>query len=501
MNLQKIKLLVRDQFPEFYREEYPQLVDFITQYYAYLDTTQYSALKNIRDVDSSLDRFVYNLKQDFAVNIPQFSKLNDRDFLKFAREFYSSRGSEDSYRFLFRAMYGKEIDIFYPSTLILRASDGTWEQEVSIRVQSTEDLLQLTGNSFNVVDVAGVARAVQCVKVVRVASNLYDVYIDRFYKGPISSGDTISYGTVQGIVQSVPAKIEIISGGGGFVTGAVYSTTGVKPLRFKISAVGVGGAVLAAQILQPGDAGITEDVYAAIGAGTRVVKDTNAELNPAQDYVDTTYFLETGSSQYVVGSAFSAELGDAIIKFVVAAQIRYPGFYSSSRGFLSDAVKIQDNDYYQAYSYVLRLDEQLESYKSVVKRLLHPSGMALWAQYDVSAEMDSTATLQGIFESLKVGVEDDVFTSATSTFALQKNLSSDQTVTDFSRIAMLKALEHAAEAVDTLAYSVTKPQESAISALDSGKIVRLDYSEYAFDYFSEDYIDTTSPTEVDLVSW
>ena len=500
MDIQKIKLLVQDQFPEFYREEYPQLVNFITQYYSYLGTTNYSTFQNIRDVDSTLERFVYNLKQDFATNVPEFGKLSDRDFLKFAREFYASRGSEDSYRFLFRAMYGKEIDVFYPSTLILKASDGTWEQEVSIRATSTDDLLTLTGNTFELTDSNAITRGVNCLKVVRVTATIYDIYIDRYYKGPISSGDALTFGTKTGTIVNVPSKIEIVYGGVGFIAGSVYDVAGTKPLRFKIGAVGNGGNILSAQIIQPGDDTITE-VYIAVSADTRVAVSSNPILNPAQDYADPTYFLETDAFQYAVGSDFQAETGDAVLRIVPDSRLKYPGFYSSSKGFLSDAVRLQDNEYYQAYSYVLRLDEQLESYKAVVKRLLHPSGMALWAQYDISAEADSAVSVQAIYDAFKVGVEDDVLPSDSNEKTFMKSLETPQVITDFSRLAFLKPLEHTADALDQFEVELTKPFADTATASDSGRISQLVFSEYAFDYFSEDYIDLTVPTENILQTW
>jgi hypothetical protein len=53
---------------------------------------------------------------------------------KYIREFYRSRGADDSFRAIFRAMFNKEIDLYYPGDDILRASDGRWVKETIIRV-------------------------------------------------------------------------------------------------------------------------------------------------------------------------------------------------------------------------------------------------------------------------------------------------------------------------------------------------------------------------------
>jgi hypothetical protein len=65
----------------------------------------------------------------------------------------------------------------------------------------------------------------------------------------------------------------------------------------------------------------------------------------------------------------------------------------------------------------------------------------------------------------------------------------------------LKPLEHTAEAIDSISVQYETPYADAVAATDTGRISRLEFSEYAFDYFSEDYIDMTVPTEVILETW
>jgi hypothetical protein len=78
-------------------------------------------------------------------------------------------------------------------------------------------------------------------------------------------------------------------------------------------------------------------------------------------------------------TANSAEL-----EVVLGTLAKYQGYYENSTGLVSspDSV-IQDNNYYQKYSYVLRIDEALSSYKETVMSLLHPIGRKLFAEYVV----------------------------------------------------------------------------------------------------------------------
>jgi hypothetical protein len=151
LDLLKVENLIKDQFPEFYREEFPQLIKFVEKYYEFLGTTNYSALSSVTDIDNSLDEFLVHLKDNFAKNVPEFGKLSDRDFLHVSKQFYSSRGSNESYKFLFRAMFGKEVELAYPGEFVLKPSDGYWEQEVSFRVFSNDDLTQAVGQFIDVI--------------------------------------------------------------------------------------------------------------------------------------------------------------------------------------------------------------------------------------------------------------------------------------------------------------------------------------------------------------
>ena len=51
----------------------------------------------------------------------------------------------------------------------------------------------------------------------------------------------------------------------------------------------------------------------------------------------------------------------------LGAYATYPGYYSGTKGLLSGVPKIQDNKYYQNFSYVLKTDFDVNDYRSSVK--------------------------------------------------------------------------------------------------------------------------------------
>jgi len=75
----------------------------------------------------------------------------------------------------------------------------------------------------------------------------------------------------------------------------------------------------------------------------------------------------------------------------LGAYATYPGYYTDTKGLLSGVPKIQDNKYYQAFSYVLKTDFDVNDYRNSVKRLTHPSGLVMFGELairgSISVEM------------------------------------------------------------------------------------------------------------------
>ena len=61
----------------------------------------------------------------------------------------------------------------------------------------------------------------------------------------------------------------------------------------------------------------------------------------------------------------------AILKVTLGPLAKYPGYYVNNDGFLNDAIYIQDSRYYQPYSYVIKIDEALESVPNWVEENLN----------------------------------------------------------------------------------------------------------------------------------
>lgn len=143
---QKTSLLIDRQVPEFIREEYPLFITFLEAYYEFLEnkqgsnkndlTSQAKNLKTIFDLDESIDEFQNYFFATYASLIPTDVQGNKELLIKNILPLYRAKGSESSFKLLFRFLFGEEPNIFYPRDSILRASSGEWKIDSSVKVST-----------------------------------------------------------------------------------------------------------------------------------------------------------------------------------------------------------------------------------------------------------------------------------------------------------------------------------------------------------------------------
>jgi hypothetical protein len=139
--------LIANQVPDYIRAEFPQFVLFLEKYYEFLD--QDGEANNVllnassfSDVNNTLDAFIPSFREQYLQMFPKDSLITDRRLIKFIREFYEAKGSEESILFIFRTFFNEHVDIIYPSKVILKASDGVWINREKMRI-TTDDTISL----------------------------------------------------------------------------------------------------------------------------------------------------------------------------------------------------------------------------------------------------------------------------------------------------------------------------------------------------------------------
>jgi hypothetical protein len=129
---------IKYTLPEFIREDYPDFVTFLEKYYEFMDQTnnpdQLLLNKRYYDIDDLNDAELNKKALEFAKDFPQVLAIEKKKLFKNIKSLYESKGSERSIKAFFRLVYDEEIELSYPTQFILRASDGIWRQDNSVKV-------------------------------------------------------------------------------------------------------------------------------------------------------------------------------------------------------------------------------------------------------------------------------------------------------------------------------------------------------------------------------
>lgn len=134
-----ISNFVYSQSPFFVRNDHPNFIRFVEAYYEYLEQEgktieRAKGFREALDIDKSIDLYTEKLYNQFLINIPQDIIADKNLVLKHAKEFYRARGTEKSIQFLMSILYDEDTFFYYPKRDILKASDGKWYQEKSLKV-------------------------------------------------------------------------------------------------------------------------------------------------------------------------------------------------------------------------------------------------------------------------------------------------------------------------------------------------------------------------------
>ena len=133
---------IPEQFPDHYREDGPDLVEFVKQYYEYLDETNDRNFAGLRDIDSTLESFLKYYKNKYLHNLPFVNKaLEDIPFLvKNIGDLYRSKGTSEALELLFKMFYKTEVETYFPASSILSLSDSKWAFSTFIEFLPVQDV-------------------------------------------------------------------------------------------------------------------------------------------------------------------------------------------------------------------------------------------------------------------------------------------------------------------------------------------------------------------------
>lgn len=428
--MKNLSILSSIKIPEFIREEYPTLVTFVEAYYSYLE--QLDSISSATDIDSAADKFLVNFKNTVARNFDDPNYISVRSFILANKDFFSKKGTEEAFKFFFRAYFNEDIDIIRPNYLV--ASGGEASGDFFFYINTVEGTLnkydQLTlertyssNININVVDIKKI-------------DNVYVVYFIPPIGFTSKIGDsctvTDSTGNIQfkGLVKETPVKVKITKPGKFWQVGQIFELPGtVSNTILRVTAVDANSGISKADIVKFGYP-IFSSEY-SVSSLSRVADDhidsstVQSETNPLDDryfnesieiidnisgVIDTVvvatittggaddYFQDAYPGDYTlqdyvgtlqafnetivaVPSGDQQKYNDSIssFRFIMDSYSKEKNTYLSENSLISNQnSRVHDNLNYQAFAYSLLTETDIKKYRSAFD-LLHPAGMKFLA--------------------------------------------------------------------------------------------------------------------------
>jgi len=117
---------------------------------------------------------------------------------------------------------------------------------------------------------------------------------------------------------------------------------------------------------------------------------TVAEL--AVGAIETVLVYDFGAGYASVPTISAAAVGDgsATLTGNVGVYAEYAGKFDGNHGLLSSTHKMQDNLYYQDFSYVVKTNTDVATYRDKILELVHPAGMAMFGEILMTANVSVT---------------------------------------------------------------------------------------------------------------
>jgi len=400
----KLQHFVAGQIPEFISADHPMFVAFMEAYFEWLQTNEEGrrisplTLLDQRDIDNSLDSFVALFKEEYLKHFPQqlaFDQttgaiLDERKLMKHIRAFYKAKGTEKAYKFLFLVLFNTYAEVFSPKVDILRLSDGKWNTLYKIKTTSNNGrkLHHYNGGTLSQRDGAGILKAYANIKsIIQYSQGGYEV-TEYTISSPFGQFSTNA--SVQIAASSLTPIVETIYT---ILTGFDICDTGeIECLTEKDDP----SCDQSWRLYRIGDR-ITlhpKNIYGVPEGAGGFGQVTDI------DYLKSPFFTKTGESDArgpvkrmkVVdgGVNYNPTEWDATIISIggrgtkviplFGAVVADYGFYINDDGHASSKKKLQDNRFYQDFSYVVKTDESFNHWIDTIRKLIHPSGMAVFAQ-------------------------------------------------------------------------------------------------------------------------
>lgn len=461
-----------DKLPEFTKELYPRFVQFMQDYLEFLEQDE-NFVRIILDwhhnmePTNNVEPYIDALLRDLGFESGQNLAVDKHLILHLLRDFYLARGSEASFKFLFRALFNEDVSIHYPRDRLLVPSHATYGERhfifTSANNRDTDQyrniLLNIQSNGGVVTGLSSGTRAsIESITIQHGSGQAYlqieillpNFEFDAHESVIITSGETSIVETVKPVL-----KIKVTNPGAGYTTEDQIAVTGPNLQgQLKIGAVSKGGITgisfgsttgwqvgdLIKASAHDGGFGFSAKVQAVNAGQVTQYK----VINPGYNYTEIPQLKSrnnvaiTGTSNEIGGiqqievispfvdfinaqiNVISSTGSGAVIEAETVTRWSYNS-WADHRGFIGENSTLTDSDKYQQYSYTIVSAISASNYDSFVTEMLHPAGYVKGSSYEIVSHLnleltDNESTIGGTVEII---YENDLSLAFTSEFDIE----------------------------------------------------------------------------------
>jgi len=232
-----ISPLVKSHFPEFYSDEGPKFVDFVQQYYTWMETENQALnisrnLFDYKDIDNTSNQFIQYYKNKYLSGFPLNSVSNTQLTTKHSLDYYRSKGTERGIQLVLRGLFDEPSRVFYPSTDLFKPSNGTWVKPVYLELSVTERTKTYVGRQVVGSD-SGATAFVESLVRKRVNSKYIEVAYLSGVIGNFQTGEFITLTTDTALANAPTVvgsmtSLTVVTGGANFAVGDIFTVSSVN---------------------------------------------------------------------------------------------------------------------------------------------------------------------------------------------------------------------------------------------------------------------------------
>jgi len=187
-------------------------------------------LLSYADVDKTSGDFLEYFRRDFMPFIDRDVLANKRLLQKHVQDLYLSKGTKESYEFLFRILYGLEAEVVFPGDNVIKPSESEFSEPTVMRLFSTKDLTpykrgqvkKLVGStvvsSAYINDASGISGTND-------ATNAYELELILPHVGTFSPGDSVILSDRDGLRIDAEATVRGVMSGISTTDSSLYIGT------------------------------------------------------------------------------------------------------------------------------------------------------------------------------------------------------------------------------------------------------------------------------------